>query len=169
MQMRLAWLTHTRPDCLFEIFHLAQITEIHFQSDKKQFVKYLNEAVKYVTTDRVTIKFPKVDVHSVRVVDFFDASFANNEDMSTQLGHTCFMCDNAEKVISICFRSYKERRTSRSAMTREVFAFSDFADNEIKLSAELGTILRHSVQIQLLTDSKSLFLMISLEAQEHSK
>lgn len=31
MRIKLAWLSHTRPDCMFEIYQLVQVTEAKFK------------------------------------------------------------------------------------------------------------------------------------------
>ena len=49
MRMHLAWLSHTRPDCLFEISRMAQITEDTFNSTKPTGVKTLNAATRYAS------------------------------------------------------------------------------------------------------------------------
>ena len=47
MRMRLAWLSHTRPDCLYDISRLAQITESTFINTPSTFITILNKATRY--------------------------------------------------------------------------------------------------------------------------
>ncbi len=61
----------------------------------------------------------------------------------------------------IHFTSYKSKRVVRSAIAGEVIAFSDLFDVVITLSAEMALIIGRKVPVQLLTNSKSLFDVIS--------
>ncbi len=45
--MKLAWFPNTRPDCLFEVSQLAQVTIVMFTSDSASVIRQLNRAVKY--------------------------------------------------------------------------------------------------------------------------
>lgn len=60
MRMKLAWLSNSRPDCLFDISQLAQVTEERFNESKGGTIRRLNKAVKYVIDNRVRLKVPKL-------------------------------------------------------------------------------------------------------------
>jgi len=115
MRMKLAWLANTRPDCLFEISQLSQVTEDRFKTDKQRLIRQLNKAVKYA-----------VDNH-------------------------------------------KSKRVVRSAMAGEVIAFSDLFDVAAALSSELSVLYGKNIPVQLLTDSKSLFDVISKGSRTSGK
>ncbi len=112
MQMRLAWLANTRPDCLYEISQLAQVTEERFLTEKSQLVRQLIKATKYDVDNRISLKIPKLDRDSLCVFCLADASFANNYDMSTQLGHICFLSDRYGNSVPTSFKSYKSKGSS---------------------------------------------------------
>lgn len=141
MRMRLAWLANSRPDCLFEINQLAQITEHMFKDRPNEMVRRLNKAIRYATENQVRLKIPKLDVESLRIVGFSDASFANNADLLTQLGHVFFLTDECNKAAPITIKSFKCRRATRSAMAGDVIAFSDMFDVAVTLAEELETVL----------------------------
>ena len=61
MRMRFAWLANTRPDCLFEISQLAQVTEDRFAKEGAAAIRRLNKATKYTTENRISIKIPRLD------------------------------------------------------------------------------------------------------------
>ena len=122
--MCLAWLANTRPDCLLEISQLAQVTEQTFRTSKRDVLKRLNGAVKYAVDNRVPLKIRRLSADSLKVIGFSDASFANNADLSSQLGHICFLGDDSGSVVPIKFKSYKSKRITRSVMAGEVIAFS---------------------------------------------
>ena len=105
MRMRLAWLANTRPDCQFEISQLAQVTEDRYLAEQPTLVRRLNRATRYAVDNRVSLKISTLEQKSPRVVGFADASFANNHDLSTQLGHICFLVDDQGRSVPISFKS----------------------------------------------------------------
>ena len=162
VRMQLMWLSHSRPDCLFEISQLTQVTRDMFDTERKDIVKRANRVVSYAMDNPVTISFPQLDLDSVKVIGYSDASFANNRDLSSQLGYVVFMVDDQNHAIPIVYKSYKARRVTRSVMAAELIAFSDLFDVSYTLSQELR--LLHptaAVPVHLFTDSKSLFDIIS--------
>ena len=106
MRMRLAWLPNTRPDCQFEISQLAQVTENRYLAEQPTLVRRLNRATRYAVDNRVSLKISTLEQNSLRVVGFADASFANNHDLSTHLGHICFLADDHGRSDPISFKSY---------------------------------------------------------------
>ncbi len=161
MRMKLAWLGNTREDLAVDISQLAQVTEAHFNDAKRATIKRLNRVVVHAILHPLSLKFPSLDPQSVRVIGFADASFANNADSTSQLWHITFLEDKHGNAAPIHFRSYKARRVTRSVLSAEVIAFSDVFDVGIALTAQLSAILRRRVPLILLTDSKSLFDVIS--------
>ena len=169
MRMCLGWLSNTRPDCLLEISQLAQVTEEAFNSSRRPAIKRLNKAVRYAVDNRTSLKIPKLRIDSLQVIGFSDASFANNADLSSQLGHICFLGDETGSVAPISFKSYKSKRVTRSVMAGEVIAFSDLFDVAATLSDEVGKILGKKIPVRLFTDNKSLFDVISKGSRTSEK
>lgn len=169
MRMRLAWLANSRPDVLFEIATLAQVTLDNFKVEKRNFIKRLNRAIRYAITHRVPLIISKLDPKTVKVVGYSDASFANNHDLSTQLGYIILLVDGMDNSVPLVFKSYKSRRITRSAMAGEVIAFADMSDAAVTINKELSSILGHIVPLQLLTDSKCLFDVISKGSRTSEK
>lgn len=106
---------------------------------------------------------------TVKVVGFADASFANNHDLSTQLGHIVFLCDSTGNAAPIALKSYKSRRVVRSAMPGKVTAFSGMFDVAVTLAKELRSIYDRTIPLRLLTDSKALFGIISKVSRTSEK
>ena len=153
--MRLAWLSNTQPDLLFEISQCAQVTFERFKTKVQAFWKRLNSAIRYANNNFAHLKFPKLELASVRIVGYSDASFANNHDLSSQLGRIILLIDNNDAAIPICFKSYKSRSVTRSVLSAEVIAFADLFDDAVALRYQIEQALMRAVPMHLLTDSKS--------------
>ena len=80
---------------------------------------------KQVHMHQLQNQVPKFDVNSLRIVVFSDASFESTSDLTSQLGYICFLSDATEADIPIFFKSYKERRVTRSVVAAEVICFSE--------------------------------------------
>ena len=169
MRMKLAWLAHTRPDCLFEISHLAQITESMFLKSPSSFTTRLNRSTRYAKRHKISISFPQLILPNVKVIGYSDASFGNNMDLSSQLGYIILLTDSSNQAIPIHFKSYKAKRLCRSAMAAEVIAFADLFDTATTLCKELAVLLNRNVNLDLFTDSKSLFDIISRGSKTSEK
>ena len=75
VRAQLTWLMHTRPDICIDANKLAQVTENNF---KIQDVKYYNKIVDYLkSTNERTLKMKKLDLNSLHIRAYSDASFAN--------------------------------------------------------------------------------------------
>lgn len=88
MRMRLTGLEHNRTYLLFEISQLAaQVTEYKYMPYKRRSIKKIKNPVKYEINNRVTLKVSKMEERPERVSSgFSDASFGDNEELTTQLG-----------------------------------------------------------------------------------
>ena len=93
--MRLAWITHTRLDCLYDINQIAQIPEKIFNEERKEVIGIYNKSAIMATEFKPTLRFPKLDIESLKILGFSDASFANNRDLSSQLGYILFLSDKS--------------------------------------------------------------------------
>ena len=153
MRMKLAWLANSRPDMQFEISQLAQITQNVFENEPKKHVKRLNSLVRHAHNIVAHLKFPDLDRNSLRLVGYSDAAYANNHDLSSQLGRIVLLMDDADRFSPISFKSYKSRRVVRSVLAAEVIAFADLFDDAYALRSQFEHALGRSIPMQLMTDS----------------
>ena len=169
MRMRVAWLANTRPDMQFEISQLAQVTKERFDADPMAHIKKLNNSIRYAHDNIAHLPFPKLDLRSVRIVGYSDAAFANNYDATSQLGRVILLIDDDNNSIPIAFKSYKSRRVTRSVLSAEVIAFANLFDYAFSIRSQIEQALRRGVPMHLLTDSKSLFDIISKGSRTSEK
>ena len=106
MRMRLAWLANTHPDFQFEISQIAQITGQSFSENASAHLQRLNAAIRYNISNAACLKFPQLDSSSVKIVGHSDSDFANNFDLSSQLGYIILLLDKNNAAIPISFKSY---------------------------------------------------------------
>lgn len=159
-RIKLAWMAETRIDCLYWINQFAQVTECSFSENRTDIIKKYNKVVLTVQK-AIGIQYRKLEKNSLKILWFSDASFANNRDLSSQLGHIIFLTDKSDTVLPISFKSYKSKRITKSPMSAEVISFADMFDISISIKLELESMLDVKVPVQLLTDSKSLFDVIA--------
>lgn len=95
LRHQLAWLTHTRPEIYCSVNMAAQVTEQKFTTDH---IKAINKVVKHVKGHpSIVLKCSKLDVDSLRLKVYADSSFANNDDLSSQLGFIVLLVDKHDR------------------------------------------------------------------------
>ena len=65
----------------------AQVTEETFLRDCKRTLQRLNKAVAIEIDNRIPLRITKLNQEYLRVISFADATFTNNADLPTKLGH----------------------------------------------------------------------------------
>ena len=85
LRMKLEWLSHTRTDCVSEVSQLAQMIEKVFTEKPRTLVKRINRVGKFSRESPLNMRFPKLDIDSLLVIGFSDASFAFNRDLHSKL------------------------------------------------------------------------------------
>ena len=159
--MKLAWLANLRPNLLFEISQLAQITSDTFEQHPRKNARRLNKAIQYAISNPASICLPKLERSSLRIISYSDAGFGTNADATSQLGRIVIIMDGSGPAVPILFKSYKSRRVDRLILGGEIMAFSDAFDDAMDLRHQLEQALQQKLPLQMLTDSKSLFDVIS--------
>lgn len=155
---KLAWLSQYRPDVCATANILSQITADMYSDKHRQII---NKVIRHVRDkpDRI-LKHHNSDENSLRLVVFSDALFANNPDMSTQLGYVVALTDNSGKSNILHYSSYKSKRIFRSVIAGETHAFADAFDVAYTMRQEIRRVLRKDVKLTMLTDSMSLFKVL---------
>lgn len=77
------------------------------------------------------------------------------------MARTIFHDEKSDKAIPMFFKWYKARSTYISALSAEVIYFSNINSLKITTKRELESSLNMKISLQLLSDSNSLFDIIS--------
>ena len=154
-----AWLAHGRPDLCCAINRAAQVTDVLFA---ERHLKEFNRAVKHAkATKDLCLRYTKLERESLHLRVYADASFASNDDLSSQLGYVVLLCDAEDRCHVLTYVSKKARRIVRSIMAGEVYAFADAFDAAYILKHDLERVYGQPLPLVMLTDSKQMFDVIT--------
>jgi len=103
------------------------------------------------------LKFVKLDTKTLRLLVFTDASFANNEDLSSQIGYVLALADATNKANIVHWSSVKCKRVTRSVLASELYSTVHGFDISVAVKTTLDKILQINLPVVLCTDSKSLY------------
>ena len=155
LRAQLAWVVHTRPDIACAVSFAAQVTESMHNTVCNH---ALNSILRHLqtTADR-QLKYPELDMESLRILIYVDASHNNPENNRSQLGFLILLADKTD-LCSLHYTSYKSRRVSRSSMSGETLAFMDGCDCALLLRHDLMRLLGRELPIRMFTDSQILLM-----------
>jgi hypothetical protein len=88
------------------------------KDDTKALNKRLSWQIENATRG---LKFVKLDVNTLQLLAFTDASFANNKDLSSQIGYVLMLLDRSNKANIIHWSSIKCKRVTRSVLASELY------------------------------------------------
>ena len=81
MRMELRWLVNTRPDIVLEVSEISQVIRAIYEKDISIHCKRFNKAIKYVHDRNVSIRISKLDINSLRITAYNDATYSSNADL----------------------------------------------------------------------------------------
>ena len=88
---------------------------------------------------------------------FTDASFANNEDLSSQIGYVLALTNATNKVNIVHWSSVKCKRVMRSVLASELYSTVHSFNISIAVKTMLDKILQINLPVILCTNSKLLY------------
>ena len=125
-------------------------------------MKDLNSAIRRVKLSvNIKLKYSPLDKETLHLRAYVDASFATNDDHSSQLGYVILLCDSQDRCHILDFASRKCKRVVRSIMAGEVYAFAEGFDTVFAIKHALEKLYRQKIPITMLTDSKQMFDVIT--------
>ena len=154
-----------QPEACFDLSVAAQ-----YQDPSPNDVTALNKRIQWqIDHQQRGITYVPIDLSTARLFVFVDGSFANNADLTSQLGFAILLgnegaiVDNTFQLRGnlIHFSSTKSKRVTRSVLASEVYGMVAGVDMAYALSTTLRRITRHlrlpPTQTVVCTDSYSLY------------
>src|SRR6266496_1496522 len=96
------------------------------------------------------LTFVLLNIHSLNLIVFTDASFANNKDLSSQIGFVIVLTDQNRTVNIIHWSLIKCKRVTRSVLASELYALAYGFD----IGATIKWISRGTNPADAITKSK---------------
>jgi hypothetical protein len=160
MRARGAYIaTICQPEASFDLSRAAQITD-----PQDEDIKYLNKRLQWQCDNHSRgLTFVPLKPNSIQLVAFTDSSFANNRDLSSQIGFILVLAERdsneqgLHKANIIHWSSIKCKRVTRSVLASELYALTHGFDIAAVIKSTTEKILRKPVPLMLCTDSKSLY------------
>jgi hypothetical protein len=147
---KVSWIaTWTRPDAAFAMGRLSQITPDNINSEATKSCNNLNDYLK--KTVKRNLIFCKLDVKSLHVVFYSDASFAVNLDLSSQIGGIILLKDKHGNAQVLHWFSKKCPRVTGSVLAAEIIGFVTAFDMASALRDVLEKIYQQSIPLYGLT------------------
>ena len=157
--------TMCQPEAAFDLSLAAQSAQ---NPDDKDF-KLLNKRLQWQLKNKLRgLTFVPVDASTAKLFVFVDASFANNKDMSSQLGFLIAIANEVEGDETtqmtgniVHWSSTKCKRVTRSVLASELYAMTLGFDHASVLKTTIDRIFTHAreqpIPNVLCTDSWSLY------------
>jgi hypothetical protein len=142
-----------QPEASFDLSFAAQVIN-PVEDDTKSLNKRLSWQIE--NADR-GLKFVKLDVNTLQLLVFTDASFANNKDLSSQIGHVIVLADATKRANIVHWSSVKCKRVTRSVLASELYGMAHGFDIGAAIKSTVDKILQVNLPLILCTDSKSLY------------
>jgi hypothetical protein len=159
---KLAWLTLTRPDVSCAMRLAAPVTAATLNKTR---ITLLNKILKRLqATPSTSLPFPSLNLDMTRIAVYCDASFANCDGLSSQLGYLIFLTDSTGRANPSHFSSTKSRCVVRSVLTGEMMAVASGFDWGFLVQHDLLEIIGRKLPIVVHTNSRSFFDCITCKS-----
>ena len=145
--------TMCQPEAASDLSFAAQVVD-----PKEEDAKMLNKRLQWQIdhSDR-GLQFVRLDTSTLQLIVFTDASFANNQNLSSQIGYVICLANASNRANIIHWSSKKCRRVTRSVLALELYAMVHGFDSGAVIKATVEKILSTTVPMTICTDSKSLY------------
>ena len=95
--------------------------------------------------------------NTLRLLAFTDASFANNRDLSSQIGYVLVLADGTGRANILHWSSTKCKRVTRSVLASELYGMVYGFDMGASVKSTVDKMLGIELPLVVYTDSKSLY------------
>lgn len=133
----------------------------------------INKVIKFVKNEPSRIVFPKLELHSLKLRTYADASFNNLPKGGSQGGHIVFLMDRFQKSLPLSWNSTRIKRVVRSTLAAETLSLSEGCDTAFFLSNLIDEIFPTNthpfVTVEAITDNQSLHDIVRTTKQIQDK
>ena len=137
----------------FDFSHAIQAINI-----SKNYVISLNKRLQWQMKNKTrNLKYVHFDQHFFQIMVFTDAFFANNRDLSSQIGYVICIVNKTNNANFIHWNSIKCKRITRSVLALELYAMAHEFDLRTIIKTTLKKVLCSNIFFIFCTDSKSLY------------
>jgi hypothetical protein len=142
-----------QPEAAFDLSFAAQVI-----NPNEEDAKHLNKRLQWqIDNPTRGLRFVPLDLDSLQLIVFTDASFANNKDLSSQIGFIIVLADKNNQANILHWSSIKCKRITRSVLAAELYAMAHSFDKGMVIKTTIEKILNKSIPLIVCTDSKSLY------------
>ena len=154
---QLNWLAGiSRPDLSFDVCQLS--TRIS-QATIRDLID-ANKVIRRAKQDQYYVTFPPLNLQTLEILAYGDASFKNLPRGGSQGGNIIFLTDGS-KSCPLQWSSTRIKRVVRSTIAAEALALADTCANTTYLAALVSSVLEFTVgkniPVEVITDNQSLF------------
>lgn len=107
------------------------------------------------------LTFIPLEIATIHLRVYTNASFASNEDLTLQFGHLILLCDRNNTCNIMDFGSRESIRVVRSIVGGKLYAFTKAFDTSFTIAADVTRIFQRNISVRMYTDSKQVFDVIT--------
>ena len=126
-----------QPEASFDLSFAAQAIN-PVEDDRKSLNKRLSWQIENANRG---LKFVKLDVNTLQLLVFTDASFANNKDLSSQIGYVIVLADATKKANIVHWSSIKCKRVTRSVLASKLYGMAYGFNIAVAIKSTVDKIL----------------------------
>jgi hypothetical protein len=117
-----------------------------------------NKVVQELQADRLVRVVKHIEPEHAVILVFTDASFASNQDLTSQLGHVVILWSRTtHTAVVLEAKTTKSRRVTRSVLGAELCGVSHGFDRASMVQHQMHELLGIEIPLVLLTDSLQIF------------
>ena len=117
----------------------------------------VNKLIKYIQTETVDILFPQLNIESLHITLYCDASWKNLPDGGSQGGHIVFLCDDDDNCCPIAWSSARVKRVVHSTLAAEALSLIDGTNTAFYVLSLLSEFIPCRKLMNVITDNKNLY------------
>lgn len=125
LRARLAWMSHTRLDIICSVALASQVTG---KTLSNAAVKNINKIVAHLKKSTSFVRrYGTLDNNSLTISAYADASFANNEDLLSQIGMVIYLSHKTRRCNILRYGSYKDRIVTKTIIAGALYSWRSAA------------------------------------------